>query len=59
MTVVCYHCKETFDCEFLERSAFLECPICEGSNWVRAPALEKNKFTGMEHENRKWDNKNT
>lgn len=46
--VVCYHCKETFECEFLERSAYRECPICEGINWVMAPASEK-KFTDMEH----------
>lgn len=40
MTVTCYHCLETFACEQLERSAFVECPTCEGVNWVRAPTSE-------------------
>lgn len=49
MKVTCYHCKETFECEFLERSAFLECPICEGSNWVRAPYSDIPRFNVTEH----------
>ncbi|WP_367344134.1 hypothetical protein [Methanomethylovorans sp.] len=44
MTVTCYHCKKTFDCEFLERSAFIECPVCEGGSWVRALYSENTKL---------------
>lgn len=44
LRVVCYHCKETFECDFPGHSVMKECPVCEGSNWVMAPASENTEI---------------